>query len=77
MAWHYLPSKRDQMMFAETEDFNVLHNNHLVVALVEDGVVDDVSDVLLVAFCEEQHCLRISGGRIEYSLSVRVLTNAF
>lgn len=41
------------MVLAEREDLNVLHDDELVMVLVEDCSVDDVAQVLLVSFCEE------------------------
>lgn len=41
------------MMLAETEDLDVLHNNQLVVTLMEDSTIHNVSNVLLVSLCEK------------------------
>lgn len=72
-----LSGEGDQMMFAETKDFDIFHDNHLIMVLVEDGVVDNVSDILLIALCEKQHRLRVSRRRIEDTFSVWVFANTF
>lgn len=64
-------------MLAHAEDLNVLHDDHLVVALSEYGAIDDVPDVLLVALGEEQHGLRVPFGSGQQSLSVGVFAHAF
>lgn len=37
-----LAGERDQMMLAQTEHVNVTYDNHFIIILGEDGVVDDV-----------------------------------
>lgn len=40
-------------MLAKAEDLDILYDNHLVMAFMEDGIVDNVLDVLLVALGKE------------------------
>jgi hypothetical protein len=74
--WTYLAHERDQMVLAQGEDLNVLHYNHLVVVLVEDSAINDVSQILLVALGEEQQGLRIALRCVQQPLTVRVLAQA-
>ena len=41
MGFH-LAKEGYEMVLTEREHFNVLHDHHLVVVLVEDGIVQDV-----------------------------------
>ena len=45
------------MMLTEREHLNVFDDDHLIVALIEDGIFDGVLDGVLVALREEQHRL--------------------
>jgi hypothetical protein len=45
----YLAGKGDHVVFAQREEINVSDDDHLVVALVKDGVIDDRSQIFLVA----------------------------
>ncbi len=51
----YLASKRDQVVLTERVDLDVLYYHQLVVIFVEDCAVDDIPQILLVAFCEPHH----------------------
>lgn len=64
-------------MLAKTEDFNVLYNDKLVVVLVEDCAINNVSQVLLVALGEVHHGLCITHGCAMETFSFRVLSDAF
>lgn len=63
-------------MFAKAEDLNVLDDDHLIVSFAEDGSVDDVFDIVLIALGEGQQGLCVTGGCIEKALSVWVLADA-
>lgn len=63
-------------MFTEGMNGYVLDDNHFIVALVEEGIVDEVIDIDLVALCEEEHGLGVAGGGVEEALAVRVLADA-
>ena len=64
-------------MLAQREDLDILHNNELVVVLMEDSTIDNVTHVLLVSFGEEEHGLCISIRRITQSFALRVFSYAF
>lgn len=74
----YLSHKRHEMMFAQTVNFNILHNDHFTsMSLVrEECAVQDRGDVGLVALGQEQECLCVSrGGGLE-AFAVGVLPDA-
>lgn len=50
---------------------------HFVVVLLEDGVIDDDTEVLLVAFCEVEHSLCIPGWGVQEAFTVGVFSYAF
>lgn len=64
------------MVLAETLNLNVLDNDHFVMALVEEGPVDEVVNVYLVALCEEEQSLCVARGGVDEALAVRVLADA-
>lgn len=63
-------------MLAHAEDLDVLDNDHLVVALLEDGAIDDIAHVLLVPLCEEEHRLGVPLRGGQQALAVSVLAHA-
>lgn len=67
----------DEMMLAHSVDLNVLHNDHLIMPLMEQSSIDDILHILLVSLCVEQHRQRVSLRRIQNSLSVGVLAYTF
>lgn len=74
----YLSHKRHEMMFAQTVNFNILHNDHFTsMSLVrEECAVQNGGDIGLVALGQEQECLCVSqGGGLE-ALAVGVLPDA-
>mmetsp|Transcript_7492 Transcript_7492/g.20239 ORF Transcript_7492/g.20239 Transcript_7492/m.20239 type:complete len:278 (-) Transcript_7492:320-1153(-) len=68
--WHHV-------MFAETVDVDVTHDDHLVVVLLEDGLVGDVLAGEVVSVCEEEEGLGPSRWRLLKALAGWVLTDAF
>src|SRR5258708_13446791 len=48
-----LSEEREQMVFAEAEELDVLHHLHLVIADAEGGAVQDALGVLMVAAGEK------------------------
>lgn len=56
----YLPSERYHMMLAQTEHLNVLHDNQLIMVLMENSPVDQIPHVLFITLGEEEHSLCIS-----------------
>lgn len=65
------------MVLAHAKDLNVLDNDHLVVAFLEDGIVDNVLDILLVAAGQEEHGLGIASRGVEDAGAVGVFADAF
>lgn len=65
------------MVLAKRKNVNVLDNDQLVMVLVEDGAVDQVPNVLLVALGEVQHGLGISLGGLTKTFSLGVLSDTF
>lgn len=72
-----LSHEGNQMMLAERKDLNVLHNDELIVVLVENCPVDNVEEVLLVALCEEEHGFGVALRSLEKALTVGVFAKAF
>src|SRR6266850_6205751 len=44
-----LAEEREQVVFAKTEEFNVLHHHHFIVRNAKGGAVQKVVDVLMIA----------------------------
>ncbi|KAF5136310.1 hypothetical protein E5D57_000070 [Metarhizium anisopliae] len=72
----HLARKGHQVVLADRVDVDVLDNDHLGVALLEDGAVDNVEHVLLVAARKVQHGLGVALRRGQEALAVRVLAHA-
>ena len=64
------------MMLAKAENIDVSDNDHLVVVLGKDGVVDDVDEPVLVALGHPHERLGVPLGRAQQALAVRVLADA-
>ena len=45
-----LPDERNKVVFTHGEHFDVSHNDHLIMVLVEDGIVQHVYDTHAVQF---------------------------
>ena len=73
----YLAGERNHVVLAHGEHFNVLYDNQLIVTLVENSFVDEIFDVLLVAFSEEEHGLCVAVWSGEETFAVWVLSEAF
>jgi len=65
------------MMFAETENLDVLHNYQLVMILVKDGIVHNILYILLISLREAKQSFGISLWCLEKPFSVWVFTYAF
>jgi hypothetical protein len=65
------------MVLAKRRELNIFHDYQLVMIFVKHRAVHDGVQVLFVAFCKEEHCLRIALWCIKQTFSVGVLTNAF
>jgi hypothetical protein len=72
----YLPREWHEVVLAKRKKLNVFHDYHLIVVFVKHGAVYDGAQVLFVAFCEEEHGLRIALWGIKQALSVGVLAHA-
>ena len=72
----YLSGKWHEVVLAQRKDLNVLHDDELIVVLVEDGAIDNLTQVLLVALCEEQEGFGVAVRSVEQALAVGVLANA-
>ena len=46
----YLSSKRYHMMLAQRKNLDIFNNDELIMIFVEDSSIDQITDVLLVAF---------------------------
>ncbi len=68
-----LADKRKHVMLAQGEEFDVLHNNHMVVRLLEKGTLHDGFTVLEIALGKELHGLGHPLGGFEKPLPGRVL----
>lgn len=64
-------------MFAETENLNVLYDDKLVVILVEDSAINNVPQILFVAFGEVHHSLCITLRRAMKAFSFWVFSDTF
>lgn len=71
----HLARKRYEVVLAQAGDINVLDDDHLVVILVEDGVVDDIPNVLPVALGEGHDRFGVAFGRVEEARSVWVFAD--
>ena len=72
----YLPRKGYHVMFTQRENLNVLDDYELIVVLVEHCTIDQIPDVLLVAFGEEKHSLCKPIRRPSKAFSLRIFANA-
>src|SRR5439155_11696276 len=67
-----LAEKRQHMMFAEAEKFDVLHHNHLIVIYAERRAVEDVIHILMVAAGEKLQRLLKTFWSLAQSFAVRI-----
>ena len=67
-----LAEKRQQVVLAQTEDFNVFDDDHLVVGNREVGRVDDLVEILPVAAGQEAQSVRHPLGRALQAVPLRV-----
>lgn len=73
----YLTGERDEMVFAHGKDLDVLNDHHFVMVLGEDGVVDDDTQVVLVALREVEHGFGIAGWSVKETFARGVLADTF
>lgn len=72
-----LPSKRYQMMLAQTIHLNILHNNQLIMILMKHRPIHNIPQILLIPLRKEHHRLRVPLGCPVQPFAVRVLADAF
>lgn len=65
------------MVFAQREDIDILYNDQLIVVLMKNSSIDQISHVLFIAFCEVEHGLCISLGSFPETLSFWILPDTF
>lgn len=65
------------MVLAEREDLDILHNDQLVMVLLEDGAVHQIPDILLIALGEEEHGFGVALWSTPQPLPLRILPYAF
>ena len=72
----HLPDEGDHVMLAERKGLDVLDDDQFVVVFMEDGAVDQVTHIFLVAFGEvhQRFCITLRG--IAESFAVRVFAYA-
>src|ERR1700731_1083857 len=70
-----LPKKRQQMMLAQAEKFDILHQDHLVVTNAEGSPVQKVIDVLVIPAGQKFEGLLITLWRLPQSLALRILAD--
>ena len=56
--------KGQHVMLAKGEKFNVLHDDHVVVGLLEQGALHDGLPILEITLCKELHGLGYAFGRL-------------
>ena len=71
-----LAGKGDHVMFAKTKDFDIAHDDHLVVLLVKDGVGNDIAEPDLVASCHPEQGLGVSLWRLGETTPAGIFANA-
>ena len=72
----YLAGEWNHVVLAHGEDLDILYDDKLVVALVEDSFVDEILDVLLVALGKEEHGLCVAVWSGKETLTIWVLSQA-
>jgi hypothetical protein len=63
------------VVFTQRENFDILHNDQLVMVLVENGTIDQIPDILFVALGEVEHSLGITLRGFTETLTLWVFTN--
>jgi hypothetical protein len=65
--------KRQQVMFAQTEKIDVADNNHFIVLNGIQSAIDQVINILLIAFCEKRQRVGHTLGRFFQTTSLGIL----
>ena len=74
---NYLPRKRYHMMLTQREDLNVFDNDELIMIFVEDCSIDQITDILLIAFSKVKHGFCIALRCSSQTLSVWIFPYTF
>ena len=64
-------------MLAQREDLDIFDNYELIMIFVEDGPIDQITDVLLIALCKVKHSFSTALRRPSQTLSVWIFSYAF
>ena len=64
-------------MLTKREHLYILHYNQFIMIFVKYSTIDQIPHILLVAFREEQHSLRVSLWCTSEAFPFWILTNAF
>ena len=70
----YLSSERYHMMLAQRKDLDIFDNDELIMIFVEDSPIDQIPDVLLIAFRKVEHGFCIALRRPSQTLPGWVLS---
>lgn len=73
----YLSRERYHVMLAQREDLNILNNDKLIVIFVEDSSINQITDVLFIAFSKVKHGFCIALRRPSKTLSVWIFPYTF
>ena len=65
------------MMLAQREDLDIFDNDELIMIFVEDSSIDQITDVLLIAFSKVKHGFCIALRRSSQPLSVWIFSYTF
>ena len=64
-------------MFAQREDLDIFDNDELIVIFVEHSSINQITNVLLIAFSKVEHGFCITLRRPSQTLSVWIFSDAF
>lgn len=65
------------MMLAQREDLDIFDNDKLIMIFVEDSSIDQITDILLIAFSKVEHGFCIALRRPSQTLSVWIFSYTF
>ena len=66
--------ERQHVVLAQGEEFDVLHDDHVVVGFLEQGALDDGFPVLEISLGEELHGLRYALRSFDKALPLYILS---
>lgn len=65
------------MMLAQREDLDIFDNDKLIMIFVKDSSIDQITDILLIAFSKVEHGFCIALRRPSQTLSVWIFSYTF